>query len=61
MKIAYNVSANLDTDQIFALLKEVVEKKTGKMLCNIYWKTYDDDGRMYCELVFRNETVELKE
>jgi len=60
MKIDYNVSANLDAAQIFALLKEVVEKKTGKMLCDIYWKT-DVEGNPKCELVFRNETVELKE
>ncbi len=60
MKIAYNVSATLDSNQIFALMKEVIEKKTGKMLCDIYWKN-DDDGRTCCELVFRNETVELKE
>jgi len=59
MNISYNVSAKLDSDQIFALVKESIEEKTSKMLCNIYWEQ-DDAGQIKCELVFSNETVELK-
>ena len=59
MNISYNVSAKLDSDQIFALVKESIEEKTGKMLCTICWEQ-DDAGQIKCELVFRDETVELE-
>ena len=59
MKITYEISANLDHEQIFAMMKESIEEKTGKMLCNIYWEQ-DDAGEIKCKLIFRNEIEELK-
>ena len=58
MKIEFETSAKLNQDQLFSIIKEGIEKKTGKQLCNIYWN--ETDGGMTCELMFRNEITTLE-
>lgn len=57
MKITYETTATLAQEQIFCLMKESIEKKTGRHLANIYWD--DSDAGMTCKLVFCVETEEL--
>ena len=59
MKITYQTTATLNQDQIFALMKEIVDSKTNKDLCNIYW-VLGDNG-ISCKLLFSNKDEELKQ
>ena len=59
MKINYEVSVTLDREQLFALIKDSIEKKTGKRLANIMWY-YTDNSVISCQLVFCDECVELE-
>jgi hypothetical protein len=59
MKLTYETTAQLNPDQLFEIIKEYVEKMTGKMLCNICWS--ESDAGTSANLVFRDETVELKD
>jgi hypothetical protein len=59
MKIDYQIAAELNQEQIFAIMRESIEKKTGKQLANIYWN--ESDAGVSCKLIFRDEPAELKE
>lgn len=58
MKINYEVSTVLNKDQLFALIKESIEKKTDKRLENILW--YKSDSDLSCRLTFCDESVEIE-
>ena len=57
MKLTYETTATLDMGQLFSIIKESIEAKTGKMLANIYWD--ETDQGMTAKLMFRHEEVDL--
>jgi len=58
MKLIYQTTTNLDNDQLFLIIKERIEAKSGKLLANICWS--EIDGRVTAKLAFRSENVELE-
>ena len=47
MKITYQVTATLNREQLFSILKESIEKKTNKKLANFHWDESDDGIYLY--------------
>jgi len=57
MKLTYDTTATLDDAQLFEIIREYVETRAGKRLCNIYWDT--SDAGVIAKLLFVQETVQL--
>jgi hypothetical protein len=58
MKLTYQTSTVLDKHQIFEILRQYLEKETGKQLANFYHE--ETDNGLFFKIYFTDETVELK-
>jgi len=57
MKITYEATTELNPDDLYSLVKEYIEKATGKNITNIYFSE-SDIGGISAKVVFSKKTVE---
>jgi hypothetical protein len=59
MNITYETTAELNPDDLYSLVKEYIEKKTGKKINNIYFS--ESDTGTSAKVVFCKEIVTAAE